>query len=185
MSTADHHHAPNHDYHLLDPSPWPILGAFAGFVMAFGLILLMHPDFLGPDLKDSVEGLGVIKLFPGIGLIFATMYFWWRDVIAESHRGDHKPVVQLGLRYGMTLFIASEVMFFAAFFWAFFDARLYYDEAIQFLRVEAMAGCGHPLVLKPLMRGIYPYEYLGFVIVRLFSDMGPSRVTRRGPRWFG
>lgn len=145
MSTADHHHAPNHDYHLLDPSPWPILGALAGFVMAFGLILLMHPNFLGPDLQDTIEGLGSLKLLPGIGLILATMFFWWRDVIAESHRGDHKPVVQLGLRYGMTLFIASEVMFFAAFFWAFFDARLYYDEAIQFLRVESTGGVWPPI----------------------------------------
>ena len=44
--------------------------------------------------------------------------------------GDHTPVVQIGLRYGMALFIASEVMFFVAFFWAFFDAALSPKEAI-------------------------------------------------------
>jgi len=42
-------------------------------------------------------------------------------VIKESRQGDHKPVVQLGLRYGMLFFIASEVMFFFAFFWAYFN----------------------------------------------------------------
>jgi hypothetical protein len=52
-----------------------------------------------------------------------TMIGWWRDVIKENE-GDHTPVVQLGLRYGMILFIASEVMFFVAWFWAFFDASL-------------------------------------------------------------
>ena len=50
---------------------------------------------------------------------------WWRDVIKEAHGGDHTPVVQLHLRYGMILFIASEVMFFVAWFWAYFDAALF------------------------------------------------------------
>ena len=53
------------------------------------------------------------------------MFLWWRDVIKEStFQQVHTPVVELGLRYGMALFIASEVMFFVAFFWAFFDASL-------------------------------------------------------------
>ena len=54
-----------------------------------------------------------------------TMFMWWRDVIKEAHGGDHTPVVQLHLRYGMILFIASEVMFFVAWFWAYFDAALF------------------------------------------------------------
>ena len=53
------------------------------------------------------------------------MFMWWRDVIKEAHGGDHTPVVQLHLRYGMILFIASEVMFFVAWFWAYFDASLF------------------------------------------------------------
>ena len=53
------------------------------------------------------------------------MFMWWRDVIKEAHGGDHTPVVQLHLRYGMILFIASEVMFFVAWFWAYFDAALF------------------------------------------------------------
>ena len=53
------------------------------------------------------------------------MYFWWADVIKEAHAGDHTPVVALHLRYGMILFIASEVMFFVGWFWAFFDFSLF------------------------------------------------------------
>ncbi len=60
----------------------------------------------------------------------ATMLFWWRDVVKEGEfQGHHTPVVQIGLRYGMALFIASEVMFFAAFFWAFFDFSIFPREA--------------------------------------------------------
>ncbi|MDH5410561.1 MAG: cytochrome c oxidase subunit 3 [Alphaproteobacteria bacterium] len=111
-----------HDYHLVDPSPWPALGALAGFTLAFGLVLFMHEDMMG-----GIGGMiGIGTIVPGVLLLLATMIFWWRDVIDEAtFQGHHKPVVQLGLRYGMFLFIASEVMFFAAFFWAFFDSSLW------------------------------------------------------------
>jgi len=123
--SSDAHEGPQHDYHLVDPSPWPAVGAAAAFFLAFGIVLYMHPDFFGTDSRDLVEQMGVAKLFPGIILVLITMWFWWRDVIREAtFEGFHKPIVQVGLRYGMALFIASEVMFFAAFFWAFFDASL-------------------------------------------------------------
>jgi cytochrome c oxidase subunit 3 len=55
----------------------------------------------------------------------AVMFGWWRDVIIEAEREKaHTPVVQIHLRYGMILFIASEVMFFVAWFWAYFDVAL-------------------------------------------------------------
>ena len=111
-----------HDYHLVDPSPWPALGALAGFTLTFGLVLFMHPDMLG----GIGELFGIATIFPGVLLIAATMFFWWRDVVREAtFQGHHTPVVQLGHRFGMFLFITSEVMFFAAFFWAFFDASLF------------------------------------------------------------
>ena len=59
-------------------------------------------------------------------LVLATMFFWWRDIIREAeYQGHHTPIVQIGMRYGMMLFISSEVMFFVAFFWAFFDRALF------------------------------------------------------------
>ena len=57
---------------------------------------------------------------------------WWKDVVDESKSGKfHNKVVQIGLRYGMILFIASEVMFFSAWFWAFFDVAFYPGQIVQ------------------------------------------------------
>jgi cytochrome c oxidase subunit 3 len=65
----------------------------------------------------------------GLAIVLYTMVAWWRDVVKESRADDHTPVVQLGLRYGMVLFIASEVMFFVAWFWAYFHN--FFDPAPQ------------------------------------------------------
>ena len=59
--------------------------------------------------------------FVGLAGVLFTMIAWWRDVVQEANQGDHTPVVSIGLRYGMILFIASEVMFFVAWFWIFFE----------------------------------------------------------------
>ena len=104
----------NHPYHLVDPSPWPAVGAISALLLAVGGIFFMHEVALGAALL----GLGVL-------MVLATMFFWWRDVVNEAeYQGHHTPVVQIGMRYGMVLFICSEVMFFVAFFWAFFDRAL-------------------------------------------------------------
>lgn len=120
-------HAKNHDYHLVDPSPWPFIGSISAFIMAVGGIYWMRAD---------VPWVFLIGL---TGVLY-TMFGWWSDVIKESHAGDHTPVVQLHHRYGMILFIASEVMFFVAWFWAYFDMFFYYDEAQQIGRVAATGG---------------------------------------------
>ena len=138
-------HAKNHDYHLVDPSPWPAVGAIAAFVMAIGGIGLMR------YLKDEevlILGMNVAKpwiFVVGLLLVLYTMFMWWRDVTREAEvEGHHTPVVQLHLRYGMILFIASEVMFFVAWFWAFFDASLFPGEVQQVSRVEHTGGMWPP-----------------------------------------
>ena len=68
---------------------------------------------------------GKFVFFAGLIGVLCTMFSWWGNVIREGKAGDHTPVVQLHLRYGMILFIASEVMFFVAWFWAFFGAALF------------------------------------------------------------
>ena len=115
-------HAKHHDYHLVNPSPWPVVGATCAFITAVGLIIWMRSMGGGGGLF-GLTGPGVFAV--GVLGVLFTMVMWWRDVIKEAHGGDHTPVVQLHLRYGMILFIASEVMFFVAWFWAYFDASLF------------------------------------------------------------
>lgn len=124
-------HTPSHPYHLVNPSPWPLVGSIAAFALAIGAIAFMH-------------GSSLWWIVPGLIGVFYTMIVWWRDVIHEAEGGDHTPVVQLGLRYGMILFIASEVMFFVAWFWAFFDSSLFPDAVEQVSRVEFGGGIWPP-----------------------------------------
>ncbi len=103
-----------HSYHLVDASPWPLLAAFGAFMLTVGGVLYMHKFNNGWELFSV-----------GFLLILYTMGVWWRDVIREATFEDaHKPKVQKSLRLGMILFIVSEVMFFFAFFWAFFHSSI-------------------------------------------------------------
>jgi len=114
-------HVKHHDYHLVDPSPWPVVGSVAALFLAIGAIIWMKSS------ADGVFGIRGPWIFAAgaIGVLI-TMFLWWRDVVIEGvYKGDHTPVVQLSLRYGMILFIASEVMFFVAWFWAYFDVSLF------------------------------------------------------------
>ena len=117
----------NHDYHFVDPSPWPVIGAVSAFVTAIGAVIYFHQD-------------SYWLLILGLIAVLFTMYGWWREVIKEAHNGDHTPVVQIHLRYGMIMFIASEVMFFVAWFWSYFDASLYAGDIPQYLRTELTGG---------------------------------------------
>ena len=103
-----------HSYHLVDPSPWPIVAAFGAFMLTIGGVLYMHKFIGGWSLFST-----------GFCVILYVMYTWWRDVIREATFEDtHTIVVQKGLRLGMILFIVSEIMFFFTFFWAFFHSSI-------------------------------------------------------------
>ena len=116
-------HAKNHDSHILAPSTWPLLGAVAGFAMLFGAVCWMSGGMT--ILFKSVEISGPWLFLMGFVAVLYVMFGWWADVVTESRIGDHTPVVRIGLRYGFILFIMSEVMFFAAWFWAFFKDSMY------------------------------------------------------------
>ncbi len=114
-----------HDYHLVDPSPWPIVGSIAAFMMLVGAVFWMNKDYAAFGV---VAGQPWIFIVGFAGVLF-TMAGWWRDVIQESVvKHNHTPVVKLHLRYGMLLFIASEVMFFVAWFWAYFNSAIFFND---------------------------------------------------------
>ncbi len=120
-------HVKHHDYHMVDPSPWPILGTVAVFIFALGGIHYMH-------------GGAAWWILPGFLFTLYVMAMWWVDVRNEANAGYHTRVVQLTHRYGMMLFIASEVMFFVAWFWAYFDVALFPSDAHQFARTAFTGG---------------------------------------------
>jgi cytochrome c oxidase subunit III len=132
---ADAHAKPHHDYHLVEPSPWPALGAVSAFVAAVGGITWMHHLF---PAAPYIFGVGVI------GILY-TMLGWWTDVAREAtHEGFHTRVVQISHRYGMILFIASEVMFFVAWFWAYFNSALFPADMHQITREQLFGGVWPP-----------------------------------------
>jgi cytochrome c oxidase subunit 3 len=130
-------HVKEHDYHLVNPSPWPITASISALVMAIGLIIWMRTLGGGSGLVGVSGPWYFILGFIGVAL---SAFFWWRDVIREANAGDHTPVVQLHFRYGMILFIASEVMFFVAWFWAYFDASLFPAGINDLLNTDDVVG---------------------------------------------
>nr|BAI53513.1 cytochrome oxidase subunit 3 [Monognathus jesperseni] len=120
----------SHPFHMVNPSPWPLTGATAALLLASGLTMWFHYNSL------VLLGFGMI-------LMTLTMYQWWRDIIREgTFQGHHTAPVQQGLRYGMILFITSEVFFFLGFFWAFYHSSL--------SPTPEMGGCWPPTGIVPL-----------------------------------
>jgi cytochrome c oxidase subunit 3 len=103
-----------HPFHLVDPSIWPFFISFGALFLTFGMVLWIH----------AYSG-GLTLVYTGLLMLVLICGGWWRDVVREAtFEGHHTQMVQKGLRYGMLLFIVSEVMFFFAFFWAFFHSSL-------------------------------------------------------------
>lgn len=153
-----------HPYHLVNPSIWPLMGALAGGVFATGMVMFMH------DAEIAGTKIGLFGPILGVLAILAVMFFWWKDVIHESVvEKAHTEIASIGFRYGMLLFIASEVMFFVAFFWAFFDASLFAGEVQQYLRVEYTQGIWPP----PQITIIEPFD-LPFMMTMILLLSGTT-----------
>lgn len=102
----------NHPYHLVDYRPWPLTGAIGTITLVTGLIKWFH-------------NFNINLLILGYFIVLLTIYQWWRDVCREgTFQGKHTILVSKGLRWGIILFIISEIFFFISFFWAFFHRSL-------------------------------------------------------------
>lgn len=102
----------NHPFHLVEVRPWPILGSLGTLIIIIGLIKWFH--------------LYKINLFfIGITINLLVIFQWWRDITREgTFQGLHTIKVAQGLRWGIILFIISEIFFFISFFWGFFHRSL-------------------------------------------------------------
>jgi heme/copper-type cytochrome/quinol oxidase subunit 3 len=128
----------SHPFHLVKPSPWPIVIAFSTFLLFSSLVLALH---------NVIKPFGIVAFLVSLVLVLFVMFLWWADVIQEAFDGYHTDEVAKGLRLGFILFIVSEVMFFFSFFWGFFYLAL--SPAVQI-------GCQWP----PF--GITPINAWGF-----------------------
>ena len=161
---ADAHAKPQHDYHLVDPSPWPAVGSVSAFVMAVGAIAWMHHMFAAAPLVFGAGALGVLY----------TMLSWWRDVVREAQfDGYHTRVVQISHRYGMILFIASEVMFFVAWFWAYFNTALFPADMHQVLRGD-LIGHVWPPVASEHFKGTFDPWHLPLLNTLILLTSGTT-----------
>nr|ASM82701.1 cytochrome c oxidase subunit III [Ceratomantis saussurii] len=102
----------NHPYHLVTYSPWPIMAALSIMIAMMGFIKFSY------EFNEKPMLMGILTLT----LIIIQ---WWRDVVREStYQGFHTKIVMTGLRWGMILFIVSEILFFISFFWTFYHSSL-------------------------------------------------------------
>src|SRR5579883_2279752 len=143
---------PHHPYHLVEPSPWPLAISASVFVLAVGFLFTIHGiPLMGVKLGPLLWAVGGFA-------VLAVAALWWRDVAIEAtYKGDHTHAVQLSHRYGMILFITSEVMFFVAWFWAFFDGSFFPNEVHQYLRTEFTGGQWPPANIHPLDPWQWPF----------------------------
>jgi cytochrome c oxidase subunit 3 len=96
-------------------------------------------------------------------------------VIREAQTGYHTKVVQLHLRYGMILFIASEVMFFVAWFWAYFDVALLAGEHAQFERYQLLGGHWPPVPTDdPRFKGTFDPWHLPLLNTLILLTSGTT-----------
>lgn len=141
-----------HPYHIVTPSPWPILTAVVAFGVAINAVAYMHRFIYG----------GTLLIFNIITLILVVS-FWWRDVIREAtYEGKHTLAVQRGLRIGFVLFIASEIMFFISFFWAFFHSSL--SPSVEIGCIWPPSGITPPDMLGVPLLNTYLLLYSGVTI---------------------
>src|SRR5690606_20502962 len=113
-------------YYVPASSPWPIVGAIGLGLIAYGA------GTATIEVSKGQDGYGANILFGGIAVILVMLFGWFRDQINESMQGLYSAQLSGSYRQGMSWFIFSEVMFFAAFFGALFYAR--------FIAVEWLGG---------------------------------------------
>jgi cytochrome c oxidase subunit III len=148
MSTAE----PQRHYYVPQPTYWPVLGSLSLFLMMLGGVFVMNSS-----------SAGWVAVAAGFVLLLYMMLRWFGQVVAESEGGKYHGMEDMSFRWGMSWFIYSEVMFFAAFFGTLFYMRT--------LSVPDLASFEHNEILWPGFKGAWPSAGPGFE--ERFAPMGP------------
>jgi cytochrome c oxidase subunit III len=130
-------------YFVPQPMYWPVLGSMALFLMMLGGVFVMNS-----------HSAGWVSMAAGFMLLLYMMFRWFGQVIGESEGGRYHGWEDLSFRWGMSWFIFSEVMFFAAFFGALFYIRV--------LSVPDLGSLEHNELLWPSFKGTWPSAGPGF-----------------------
>jgi cytochrome c oxidase subunit III len=130
-------------YYVPQPMYWPVLGSASLFLMMLGGVFVMN----------SHSG-GWVSMAAGFMLLIYMMFRWFGQVIGESEGGKYHGWEDTSFRWGMSWFIFSEVMFFAAFFGALFYIRQ--------LSVPDLGGLQSNDLLWPGFKGTWPSAGPGF-----------------------
>jgi len=138
-------------YYVPQPMPWPIIGSTALFLMVLGGVFVMNG-----------AGGGWVALALGLVILVYMMFRWFGDVIRESESGKYGGWEDLSFRWGMSWFIFSEVMFFAAFFGALFWVRV--------MSVPDLSSLEHNALMWPGFSAHWPSA--GPTFAEKFSPMG-------------
>jgi cytochrome c oxidase subunit III len=124
-------------YSVPQPMAWPIMGSFSLFLMALGAVFVFN------GMRP-----GWVSIAAGFMLLLYMMVRWFGDVIRESEGGKYGRWEDVSFRWGMSFFIFSEVMFFAAFFGALFWVRV--------VSVPDLATIEHQALLWPGFTAHWP-----------------------------
>jgi heme/copper-type cytochrome/quinol oxidase subunit 3 len=158
----------NHPYHLIKESPWPYLYSWPLLALLVNLLYYIHNYTVGLFLV-------YLSFFTLVYLLSS----WWSDVVCEATVfGQHTSFVQLGLRYGMLLFILSEVMFFFSFFWAFFYSSVSPTIQIGVVWPPLGINCLNPVGL-PLLNTLL-LLLSGFFITTVHHALGHNYFIDKG-----
>lgn len=137
-------------YYVPQPMPWPIIGSASLFLMALGAVFVFNGT-----------AAGWISIVAGLVSLVYMMFRWFGDVIRESEAGKYGGWEDVSFRWGMSFFIFSEVMFFAAFFGALFWTRV--------MSVPDLATLEHGELLWPGFTAHWPSA--GPAFTEAFSTM--------------
>ena len=121
-------------YYVPAQSHWPIVGAIALFLIAIGAGQYVS------TLASGESSWGGWVLLAGIATCIYMVYGWFSNVIDESMSGLYSNQLDNSFKQGMSWFIFSEVMFFAAFFGALFYARMFAVPWLDGAGNNAMTG---------------------------------------------